>query len=177
MLITKTLKFVIQAIDAVSERTGRLVAYLCIPTIVVIMVEVAGRYFFRSPFLWSHEMTAFMVGILYTLGGAYVLKLDEHVSVDLIYNLLGRRGKAVMEVFSSIVFFVYMIPLSWYGLNYAFRSISILQRSGSTWNPPVYHLKAVLVFGILLVLLAGVSRFVKVLHSVITGRNELWTLD
>ena len=177
MLIIKTLKVVVKAIDTVSERTGRLVAYLCIPTIVVIMVEVAGRYLFRHPFLWSHEMTAFMVGILYTLGGAYVLKLDEHVSVDLIYNLLGRRGKAIMEIFASIVFFVYMAPLSWYGVNYAVRSVSILQRSGSTWNPPVYHLKAVLVFGIVLVLLAGISRFVKVLHSVITGRDELWTLD
>ncbi len=167
------MKPLLTVIDAISEYTGRLFAYLCIPVIAIIMIEVIGRYFFTHPFIWSHESMTFTSAGIYLLGGAYILKERGHISVDLIYRYLPVRAKAIMDLVVSVFFFIYIYVLLKVGMNYALTSVRILEKSGTPWNPPIYPVKLAIAIATLLIFLAGIANFIRDLKVAITGREEL----
>lgn len=166
------MKHLLTIIDAISEYTGRLVAFLCIPILVIIVMEVVARYLFAAPFIWSHEVTTFLCTFLYLIGGAYVLRNGGHISVDLIHKNLSPRGKAIMDLVASFFFFIYCGVLLWAGFSFASTSIQILERSGSAWNPPIYPVKAAIPAAAFLILLAGLAKFIRDFKIAVTGREE-----
>lgn len=167
------MKPLLTVIDTISEYSGRLFAFLSIPVIAIIMIEVIGRYFFTHPFLWSHESMTFVSAGLYLMGGAYILKERGHISVDLIYRLLPVRAKAIMDLIVSAFFFLYIYILLKVGMNYALTSVRILEKSGTPWNPPIYPVKLTIAIATFLLLLAGIANFIRDLRVAITGREEL----
>ena len=167
------MKPLLTVIDTISEYSGRLFAYLSIPVIAIIMIEVIGRYFFTHPFLWSHESMTFVSAGIYLMGGAYILKERGHISVDLIYRHLPVRAKAIMDLIVSAFFFTYIYVLLKVGMNYALTSVRILEKSGTPWNPPIYPVKLMIALAVLLIFLAGIANFMRDLRVAITGREEL----
>ncbi len=51
------------------------------------------------------------------------------------------------------------------------RSVSVLETSGSAWDPPVYPIKLALVGGVVLLLLQGTAKFIRDLHFAIKGNR------
>jgi TRAP-type mannitol/chloroaromatic compound transport system permease small subunit len=166
------MKPLLKAIDYISEYSGRLFAFLCIPVIAVIMLEVIGRYFFNHPFRWTHETMTFLSAFLYLMGGAYILRERGHISVDIVYRLLPVRGRAIMDLVASVFFFLYMTVLLRTGMNFALTSIRIVEKSGTPWNPPIYPLKLFIFITTLLLLIAGIANLIRDLRVVVTGREE-----
>jgi len=166
------MKPLFKAIDFISEYSGRLFAFLCLPVIAIIMMEVIGRYFFNHPFRWTHETMTFLSAFLYLMGGAYILRERGHISVDIVYRLLSVRGRAIMDLVASIFFFLYMAVLLRTGTNFALTSIRIVEKSGTPWNPPIYPLKLFIAIATLLLLIAGIANLIRDLRVVVTGREE-----
>ncbi|MEW6623758.1 MAG: TRAP transporter small permease subunit [Bacillota bacterium] len=166
------MKPLLKIIDAISEYSGRLFAFLCIPVIAVIMIEVIGRYIFNNPFIWSHEVQTFLSAFLFLMGGAIVLKERKHISVDILHRHLPIRVKALMNLAASAFFFIYIMVLLKVSTNFAIKSVSILEKSGTPWNPPVYPVKLFIPIATLLILLAGIANFIRDIKVLITGREE-----
>jgi len=167
------IKKVLAIIDAIPLYSGRLFAFLSILVIMIIMAEVIARYIFNSPFIWSHESMTFASAFLYTLGGGYVLCERGHVSVDIIHKHLSVKGKAILNIIASLFMFFYIIILTQTTLNYALRSISILGRSGTPWNPPVYPVKTAIFIAVILILLAAIGNLIRDIYTAATGREDL----
>lgn len=167
------LKAVLAFLDAIPEYTGRLLAYLCVPVIIVIMVEVVGRYIFNHPFIWAHEAMTFLSAFVYTLGGGYVLLQRGHIGVDILIKRFSPRGQAIMNLFASIFFFIYIYFLTTTTYKFAATSLRIMENSGTPWNPPVYPVKIVLLVAVVLILLAGIANFIRDLRIAITGKEDM----
>ena len=166
------MKPLLVVIDTLSEYSGRIFAYLSIPVILIILAEVIGRYFFNRPLIWSHESMTFVSAFLYLMGGAYVLKQRAHTSVDVLQRLLPVRGRAILEMVVFIFFLIYIITLLRTSTHFALKSISILEKSGTPWNPIVYPIKSGILLATILLFLAGIGNFLKDLKVVITGKEE-----
>jgi len=92
---------VLEAIDAASEWTGKISAFL-IPGMMFIMTyEVVARYILKSPTIWAMESTQYLFLATTALGGAYVLRHGGHVNVPILYSRLSTRTQAIVDVVTS----------------------------------------------------------------------------
>jgi TRAP-type mannitol/chloroaromatic compound transport system permease small subunit len=103
------------------------------------------------------------------LGGGYTMLHRTHVNVDILYNRLTARGKAVLDLISSVLFFSFALVLIWMGMNFAWNSVQALETSATTWAPPIYPIKLSIPIGSVLLLLQGVAKFILDLSAAFKG--------
>lgn len=169
----KKLKSFLRCIDAISEWTGKGVSYLILPGILILSWEVVSRYAFNNPTMWAHGTSQRIFATYYILAGAYVLRHNQHVTVDIIYNHLSLRKRAILSLIGSIFFFIFCGVLLWKGLDFAWTSLSQLEPDETPWRAPLYPFKMMIPLGAFLILIQGLAKFIRDLSTAITGREEL----
>ena len=161
MISAEKLEKALRYVDRVSEWTGKATSYLVLLLTMAICYEVVCRYVFDAPTLWAQEVSTYLFGAFFMLGGAYVMWKDGHVRVDIVYGRLSERGKAIVDLITfPIFFFLFMGILVWEGGKMAIWSWSIWEHTQSPWSPPIYPLKTIIPLAALLLLLQGARRFI-----------------
>ena len=90
-------------------------AILAVMTIAVCF-QVVMRFFGRSPIDGIDEIPRYLFVWLVMIGAASAMYRREHTVLDYFVNLMGARGRAVAAAFvnlTGILFFAYLIKLSW----------------------------------------------------------------
>ena len=129
-----------------------------------------ARYVFNSPTNWAHESMFLMFGMQYMLAAGFALREDSHVRVDVIYLHLPDRTKALIDLITSIFFFIFAIALFWTGWTFAADSIRVWEVSFTEWGIQYWPVKLTLVIGPLLLFLQGFARMIKEV-VIITGKK------
>jgi len=78
---------------------GYIASGLIIPLIVATCYEVFARYVLNNPTIWAYEFGYLLMGFHFLLGGALTLKKQEHIRIDIFYNRLSNKKKAVIDLF------------------------------------------------------------------------------
>jgi TRAP-type mannitol/chloroaromatic compound transport system permease small subunit len=159
-------------IDAISTWTGKTASWLIALVVVFIIYEIFMRYVLRLPTLWVSESIVFGSGLTYVLGGAWALKENRHVKIDLLYDRMGKRRRAIIDAITFVFFSLYMGVFLWAVFEYVVRSVSVGETSGSAWDPPVYPIKIALLFGVLILILQGIAKFIRDLRLAIRGTES-----
>jgi TRAP-type mannitol/chloroaromatic compound transport system permease small subunit len=157
-------------IDRINGFTGKFVCYWSIIAVFVYYYEVLARYVFNSPTNWAHESMFLMFGMQYMLAAGFALREDSHVRVDVIYLHLPDRTKALIDLITSIFFFIFAIALFWTGWTFAGDSIRVWEVSFTEWGIQYWPVKLTLVIGPLLLFLQGFARMIKEV-VIITGKK------
>ncbi len=167
--LDKLFKFV----DRLSEWTGKVTSYLVLLLTGAISYEVICRYVFNAPTLWAQEVSTYLYGSFFMLGGAYVMLKDNHVRVDIFYSRISYRAKALVDIITfPIFFFLFVGILVWEGSKMAIWSWSIWEHTQSPWSPPIYPLKTVIPVASLLLLLQGVKKFIQSIQAFNRKRSK-----
>ena len=163
---------VVRVIDAVSDWSGRIFCWLIIPLVVSLTWEVVARYVFGAPTVWAFDVSYMLYGSFFMLGAGYALYRGGHIRTDMLYqNWSPRTQGAVDAVCYLFFFFPGIFFLLWMGGVEALHSWQILETSDqSPWHPPLYPFKTVIPITALLLLIQGVSEFLKSVYAVRTGR-------
>ncbi|HXH81994.1 MAG TPA: TRAP transporter small permease subunit [Candidatus Tectomicrobia bacterium] len=163
---------IVRIIDAFSEWTGRLFAWMIIPLMCGTTYEVVARYLFNAPTIWAYDMSYMLYGSHFMLGAGYTLLKGGHIRTDIFYqNWSPRRQGAVDALLYLLFFFPGMIFFFWSGGQEALHSWQMGERSdASPWRPIVWPLKMVLPVTALLILIQGVSEFIKSSYLALRGR-------
>lgn len=140
---------------------GEYVAYWSLIAVAVYYYEVMARYVFNSPTNWAHESMFLMFGMQYLLAGGFVLREGAHVRVDVLYMHFSKRTKAVVDLFTSIFFFIFMMTLLVTGWTFFMDSYSVNEVSFTEWGIQYWPIKISLSLGALLLMLQGVSLLIK----------------
>ncbi len=148
-------------IDKIVDRTGNVVCWLIVPLSFLVAYDVALRYILNSPTVWAWDVNVQFLGTMVAIGGAYTYLRDGHVGVDVITTLLSRRKRIVVELITSVFFFLGSGVLLWTGFQQAALSVKTLEISETYFAPPLYPLKIAIAFGFLLLFLAGISKFFR----------------
>ncbi|MBA7476916.1 hypothetical protein ES707_12312 [subsurface metagenome] len=163
------LRSVLSVIDNMSEWSGKTVAWLLVPIIIVLLYETTGRYAFDSPTMWAHETTQMLFGAMFILGIAWVHRHGEHVNMDIIFDRFPVRMQGIVDMFTSIFFFIICVAMVLKGGELAWVSLLNLERSFTPWHPPIYPLKLVIPIAGLLLLLQGVAKFIRDFNKATKG--------
>jgi TRAP-type mannitol/chloroaromatic compound transport system permease small subunit len=151
----------VRAIDALNYRVGRFAMYLIFVMGAILLYSTFLRVFFGIPVNWVLEMSQFLLSAYYLLGGAYTMQLDQHVRMDLFYGRLSPRHRAVTDAFTILFVIFYLVVLFGGGISSTHYAIVYGQKNYSSWAPPLWPIKVVMTFGVLLVLLQCISTLVK----------------
>lgn len=167
------LRAIVRAIDNMNERIGTFLSYFVLLVMGIIFIEVVARYLFSRPTLWGMLSATWIWGSLSVLSGAYVLLHGSHVSMDIIYVSLSPRKKAILDVCTSVFFFLVVGVMAWSGWKFGFRSIMMGERWGDVWDPPIYPVKITIFVAALLLGTQGLAKLIRNLVTAITGRSLL----
>ena len=127
----------------------------------VYYYEVLARHVFNSPTNWAHESMVLLFGMQYLLAGAFTLREGGHVRVDVLYSHLSRRARAVVDILTSVFFFLFCGALLWTGWVFTMDSIDVWEVSFTEWAIQYWPVKSTMAIGALLILLQGLSKLAK----------------
>lgn len=165
------MRLFIHSIMRLSDLSGKILMWLPWILMVIIVWEVTLRNFFNHPTIWVHELSVMLFGALSILGGAYTLRTGAHVNMDLLYMHLSLRGRAILDIVTFPLFFVFVFTLLWYGTFFAMRSYTQSEISISTWGPLLWPAKATIPMGALLLLLQGLAKLCADIFFVVKGER------
>jgi len=169
----RKVRAVLHFVDTINERFGKIISFLVVGMMGTVTVEVVLRYGFNSPTLWAHETAQFLYGSYCILGGAYVLLHKAHVNMDIMYARLSLRKRAIIDLVTSSLFFLFIGVMLWHGVAFASKSVAILEATNTPWAPPVWPIKLMLPLAALLILLQGIAKFARDLETAVTGREAI----
>jgi TRAP-type mannitol/chloroaromatic compound transport system permease small subunit len=163
---------IVRAIDGLSLWSGRIFCWLVVPLVLALTYEVIARYVFHAPTIWAYDVAYMLYGTHFMLGAAYTLYKGGHIRTDLFYENWSVRTRGTVDATLYLLFFFPGIALFfWMGLDEALHSWDIREVSdASPWRPILYPFKAMIPLGLALLLIQGVSEFLKSAYAAIEGK-------
>jgi len=155
------MNYVIRVIDKTNEWVGKAVSFLLIPLVLITAYEVVMRYIVQRPTIWSWDLNIQIFAAIIMLGGGYALLNKNHVVVDVLVMNMGARKRAILDLITSIFFFMGMIVLLAGGWEMAWISFKARETMPTIWAPPYYPMKMLIPVGTFLVILQGISELLK----------------
>lgn len=151
-------------VDAMIAGIGRVTAWVWLLLLVVIVCNVVMRYAFGEGRIELEELQWHLYATGFLLGLSYALQSDAHVRVDVVHERLRPRLRAWIELYGlllclfpfSALILVYAVPF----VAISFELAEVSQAPGGL--PFRWVIKAALPAGIVLLLLAGLSRLSRV---------------
>jgi len=167
----QTLRLFIRIMDKISEWIGLSASVLLPAMVAVLTYEIVSRYVFAKPTVWVFDTAIFMFGYCGLLSGAYVLREREHINVDVLYNCLSPRKRAVLDSITSLLLFFFVILVIIYGWKSAISSIVLDEHTSTEWGAPVGHFKLMLPIGGLLLFLQGIANWIRSVYRAVTNKE------
>ena len=153
----------INIIDKSSKWIGNIVCWITVPLMFAMVYEVFARKLFLAPTMWAYDMSRFFYGALFMLGAGYALSRGVHIRADFLYRNFKVKNQGLVDFwlyllfyFPGLIFFFYMTT------GFVIESIQRGERGMDTaWMPFLWPIKACLWFGILFLLIQGISELFK----------------
>ena len=168
--LMKGVQKTIKACDTINEWIGSfIVAPAVFLFIFVIFSNVVMRYIFNTSFVLMAELEWHLFAFIFLMGAGFTLLHDGHVRVDIFYSAMDRKKKAYINFFGVILLLVpscYLVlktTIPWVIDSYRVGEMS-LDPGGI---PARFVLKATLPIGYFLMLIQGVSLFIKSLFIIL----------
>jgi len=165
------MKRVLHGIDAISEWSGQVLGWLIVIMVGILLWEITLRYAFNSPTYWAHETAQHMFAAYSVLAGAYVLLHFQHVKVDFLYGRFPPRGRAILDLVTLLMFFLFIIVLLMLGVQQTLLCLRIKEIAIGVWGPPMYPVRSTIPIATFLIALQGLAHFIRSLSTAITGRE------
>lgn len=159
--------------DAVSEWTGRGVAWLTLAMVAVTFAVVVLRYLFNVGWIAMQESVTYLHALVFMVGAAYTLKHDGHVRVDIFYRRMPPRGRAAVDLAGTCLLLLPVcVFIFWASWDYVAGSWSLLEGSREAGGlPGVFLLKSVIPLMAGLLAVQGVALALRSL-LLLTGHPE-----
>ena len=166
-----TIRRFIRLVDNLNDWVGRIFSLLVVGMMLVLVWEIVLRYVFDAPTKWAHETSQFFFGGFFLLGGGYLLRWRGHVNVEIIYRRFSLRRRAILDLLTWALFFLFCGVLVWKTAGSAWVSVQRMEYSISTWGPPVWPIKLVIPIAAFLMLIQGLAIYIGNIYTAITGRE------
>ncbi len=157
----KIAKTYVKVVDRFNYFMGRIMMYSLFLMIGILLWSTISKQLFVVPSYWTLEMAQFALVAYYLVGGAYSIQLGSNVRMDLFYGEWSTRKKAWFDSFTILLLIFYLGVMLYGGIDSTSYAIEYNERAPSLWRPMMWPVKAVMCFGIFLMLLQAISELIK----------------
>jgi len=163
-------------ISRASEWSGRTTSFLVPVLVLSIVYDVVARYVFTAPTIWSFALSFMLGATIIAVGMSYVYYHNANVRVDVIYSRLPLKGRVIIDVCLTFLFFLPLISMltvvwardTWQA--YLIKEVS----SETIWHPILWPFKLVITLSFALLLLQGIVTLVRDILSLRRGGVSTW---
>ncbi len=159
-------------IDKFSKTIGNVVCWITIPLMLGMVYEVLARKLFLAPTIWAYDMSRFFYGALFMLGAGYALSKGVHIRADFLYRNFKTKTQGTIDFWLYLLFyFPGLIVFLYMTTGFVQESIMRNERGmDTTWMPFMWPIKSCLWFGIVFLLIQGVSEILKSYYAATKGK-------
>ena len=120
-----------------SDWVGAFSALLLLLLVANVLYDVIMRYLFNDVSIGMQELEWHLYSMIFLFGVAYALKTDGHVRVDLIYERLTPRRRALIDIFGTLLFvWPFCILVAGYGMGFAAEAYELGEKSADPGGLP-----------------------------------------
>ncbi len=161
-------------IDTFISAVGRVTSVIWIVLLAVIVLNVLLRYVFSEGRIEFEELQWHLYSIGFLLGLSYAYQADTHIRVDVLHERMSPVTQAWIELYGILLFLLPFIALVIiFSLPFVASSYALSEISPSPGGLPLrWLIKAFLPVGFVLLLLAVVSRLVRVWHFLFLSQDR-----
>lgn len=157
----------IRLLDRVVTLVSRAALAIAILMLAVALVSVCYgvfmRYGLNRPVTWVDELVGYLLVYIVMLGAAETLRSGEVISVDLLSERFGRRGRLAVELFGMAAVVVVGAVLASTGWDMVAFSARISRLSEGYLAIPLAWTQFSVPLGGVLIALAGLNRLLAAL--------------
>jgi TRAP-type mannitol/chloroaromatic compound transport system permease small subunit len=159
-------------IDKSSRWIGNVVCWITMPLMFAMVYEVLARKLFLAPTMWAYDMSRFFYGALFMLGAGYALSKGVHIRADFLYRNFKVKTQGLIDFWLYLLFYFPGLLAFFYMTSiFVMESIQRGEKGMDTaWMPYMWPIKACLWFGILFLLIQGISELFKSYYAAKKGR-------
>ncbi|MBN1376621.1 MAG: TRAP transporter small permease subunit [Dehalococcoidia bacterium] len=159
-------------IDKTNTWIAKAMAFLILPILALTLYGVIMRYVLHQPTVWGWQVLLLLFIPVATVSGGYVLSVNSHIRLDLLYGRWSDRGKAISDVATFVVFLFFTTMLAIATIKMAWDSAAIKETYGNyPFHGPIYPKKIALAIGVVLLLVQGIVNFVRNIHIIREGKK------
>jgi len=152
--------------DKFADIIGTITAFTMVLMILNVFYDVITRYLFNTNSIAMQEMEWHLFSVIILLGVAYTLKEDGHVRVDIIYDRLSYKKKAIINMLGSIFF---ILPISLLvgisSIDNAVGAYASMEQSGNPGGLEYrWIVKALIPLSFLMLIITTIGFFIKNLN-------------
>lgn len=167
----KYLKVISKNINRLNNLIGLLLKFVPLFILFLLLIGMIARYVFNSPIAWETEILAYVFNSMFIIAGGYVLLNDGIIRMDVFYQKLSAKSKAMMDVLTFSLVALYLIPLIIKGFEYAYKSYLSNERYISAVATPLYPYKYLITVGFVIMLLQEIANFIDNIDFIIHKKS------
>ncbi len=149
-------------IDWVTDKFGTVARWAVLLSCFISATNAVVRYVFDYSSNGFLEIQWYLFAACVMLGAAQVLRVNEHVRVDVFYGQLSGKGQAIIDLAGLLLFLVpVMIVLIYYSWPLFMRMYLTKEMSSNAGGLIRWPAMLMLPLGFSLVLMQGISEIIK----------------
>lgn len=160
--------------DKFANIIGNFTALVMVLMILIVTYNVVMRYFFNTGSIAMQEMEWHLFSVIIMIGVSYTLKENGHVRVDVIYDRLATKKKAMINMVGVVLF---ILPVSLLigidSIPFVIEAFTSNEGSGDPGGLPYrWIVKSLIPLAFFLLIIVALGYFIKNLN-IYLGLHEM----
>jgi TRAP-type mannitol/chloroaromatic compound transport system permease small subunit len=150
-----------------SDAIGVFSATLLLLLVLNVFYDVVMRYLFNDVSIGMQELEWHLFSMVFLFGVAYTLRADGHVRVDVIYERLSVKKRAVIDILGTLLFiWPFCFLVAGYGIGFAYEAYDINEMSGDPGGLPYrWIIKSMISLSFICVLISSVGFILRAINE------------
>ena len=151
-----------RAIDALTERVGRLVYWLVLIVVLISAANATVRKIFDYSSNAYLEIQWYLFSVIFLFGAGYTLLRNEHVRIDIIAGRLSARAQNWIDVIGIVLFLWPMsFVIMWMSWPLFVDSLTRHEVSTNAGGLLIWPARLMMPIGFALLIMQSVSELIK----------------
>lgn len=155
-----------RAFSRFSAAVGAFSAVLLLLLVANVFYDVVMRYLFNDVSVGMQELEWHLYAMIFLFGVAYALGVDGHVRVDVVYERLNPRKRAVIDILGTLLLlWPFCLVVAAYGIGFAHEAYELGETSGDPGGLPYrWLIKSMISLSFACVLVSSVGFMLRALN-------------
>ena len=151
-----------RAIDALSERVGRIIYWLVLVVVLISAANATVRKVFNYSSNAYLEIQWYLFSVIFLFGAGYVLLHNAHVRIDIVSGRLSARTQNWIDVIGLVLFlFPMAVIIMWLSWPLFMDSYTRNEVSTNAGGLIIWPARLMVPIGFFLLILQGISELIK----------------
>ena len=151
-----------RAIDAITERVGRVVYWLVLIVVLISAANAIVRKLFNYSSNAYLEIQWYLFSVIFLFGAGYTLLRNEHVRIDIITGRLSARAQNWIDVVGIVLFLWPMsFVIMWMSWPLFVDSLTRHEVSTNAGGLLIWPARLMMPIGFALLIMQSVSELIK----------------